>query len=603
MISIKNLKISYDTELLENSNFNIPLGRLTLIKGDSGNGKTSLLYKLALISDDLDFEYYIQNDDITKLSYQKQSYIRKSLITFITQDNMLFDQYDVLGNLKLYSTMNKKKYTNMEYCDILHQLELDISLHQSLETLSGGQKQRLAIACALCKDTPIIILDEPTSALDKQNEENIFQILSTLTKEKNKTIIVSSHSQIGMTYADQIFEINNKKLNEIKTSKSKTQNLVYKKEISISLIFQYALYFFKKYKINESVLLSVILISMLIMNLSSVIVQNNTSKSIQQYGSLSNNQMFLTKDKDFLYIDQDLDYFNLNISKTITNQCTIYPYIKTYAIIDSMIYPIVPLYDRSDVSKDMLGIQYEQQGIFISYTLYQQIREKMIDTNLLSLTIQTEYNQIENVSLSVEGILNRNITCPYLNQDQYIYIDYTLLKDIYKEKQNDFNQHVGYTCICKDFESYINTYNELKDKDIGIHMFFDYMDELQQLIQVNTFIQYIIIAVISIVTFILFYIMEIQYFYKREKEVTLLKINGIQNDSIAKIILTGIIIQICISFFVNIIVLSVLKSFCQFNYLYVIIFNVIFNIILVLFTYVFIYRHIKMISVEKVFRR
>ena len=71
--------------------------------------------------------------------------------------------------------------------------------------LSGGQKQRLAIACALTKETPILILDEPTSALDTENARIIFEILSELKKEK--TIIITSHNQIAREYCDEVVQI------------------------------------------------------------------------------------------------------------------------------------------------------------------------------------------------------------------------------------------------------------------------------------------------------------------------------------------------------------------------------------------------------------
>ena len=132
--------IQYDDLLvLKNGNLIFDYGKTTVISGESR-----------------DFEYYLLGKDINKLSNTEQSLIRKDYITFITQDNMLFEHYDVLGNLKIYSQINNRKYSEKEYQDILHIVGLNIPFHQSIDTLSGGQKQRLAIVCAMCKDTQLL---------------------------------------------------------------------------------------------------------------------------------------------------------------------------------------------------------------------------------------------------------------------------------------------------------------------------------------------------------------------------------------------------------------------------------------------------------------
>ena len=219
MIEIKDIEIVYDDYIILNkTDIDIPEHAITLIRGISGSGKTSLLYRIGLISEDDHFYYNIyediQDDD-------KKSILRREYISFVLQDNSLFEQYDVLGNMQLYAAFHNKRYSEEKYRQILKSVNLDIPLHQSIQTLSGGQKQRVAIACALCKDTEIIILDEPTSFLDKENEMLVFDTLKHICDTYQKTIIISSHSDYAMSIADQIYEIQDKEIKKVKHDNEK----------------------------------------------------------------------------------------------------------------------------------------------------------------------------------------------------------------------------------------------------------------------------------------------------------------------------------------------------------------------------------------------
>ena len=78
--------------------------------------------------------------------------------------------------------------------------------------LSGGQQQRAAIARALVSHAPIILADEPTGNLDDSTAKEIIDILIKLAKERNKCVIVVTHSKEVATMADMTLELSNKKL-------------------------------------------------------------------------------------------------------------------------------------------------------------------------------------------------------------------------------------------------------------------------------------------------------------------------------------------------------------------------------------------------------
>ena len=81
--------------------------------------------------------------------------------------------------------------------------------------LSGGQQQRVAIARALVSEAPVILADEPTGNLDESTAGEIIEVLKKLAKERNKCVIVVTHSKEVAKAADTILELNNRRLKQV----------------------------------------------------------------------------------------------------------------------------------------------------------------------------------------------------------------------------------------------------------------------------------------------------------------------------------------------------------------------------------------------------
>lgn len=95
-------------------------------------------------------------------------------------------------------------------------LGLDKSqINRNVMKLSGGQQQRVAIARALASEAPVILADEPTGNLDSDTAREIIEVLKKLAKERNKCVIVVTHSKEVANSADIILELSDKKLRKI----------------------------------------------------------------------------------------------------------------------------------------------------------------------------------------------------------------------------------------------------------------------------------------------------------------------------------------------------------------------------------------------------
>ena len=147
-------------------------------------------------------EILFEGEDISKTGYTNH---RKNHICLVFQNYNLIDYLTPLENVRL---VNSKASPS-----ILLDLGLEQSqINRSVMKLSGGQQQRVAIARALTSSAPIILADEPTGNLDSDTASEIIDILKARAKERNKCVIVVTHSKEVADAADVVYELKDKKL-------------------------------------------------------------------------------------------------------------------------------------------------------------------------------------------------------------------------------------------------------------------------------------------------------------------------------------------------------------------------------------------------------
>lgn len=210
-IAFENLQFSYDGTKndVDDVNLTIKEKTMTAIIGPSGSGKSTLMKLLAGFWDFEKGKIKIGGIGVKDLSMNDLN----TLISYVDQNTFLF--YDtILENIRI----GKKDATNDEVIEAAKRAgchDFIVTLPDGYDTiagdrLSGGEKQRIAIARAILKNAPIIILDEATASTDIENEEKIQGALLEFTK--GKTLIVITHKIKTVINADKIIYMENGKI-------------------------------------------------------------------------------------------------------------------------------------------------------------------------------------------------------------------------------------------------------------------------------------------------------------------------------------------------------------------------------------------------------
>ena len=205
ILEAKNLSYNYANskeKVLSSVNQGFEEGEFYAIIGKSGAGKSTFLSLLAGLDSPQDGEILFRGENIEKEGYSKH---RRDNISLVFQNYNLIEYLTPLENIRL---VNKHASE-----DILLELGLDRNqIKRNVLKLSGGQQQRVAIARALVSEAPVILADEPTGNLDQASSKEIIDIFKRLAKERNKCVIVVTHSKDIADAADVVLEISNKKL-------------------------------------------------------------------------------------------------------------------------------------------------------------------------------------------------------------------------------------------------------------------------------------------------------------------------------------------------------------------------------------------------------
>ena len=163
--------------------------------GESGSGKTSLIMLIAGLEKATSGQIFFQNKEISGLSEDEVSKIRRKNIGIVFQSFYLIPNYTAVENVALTLELNNFKDPTNQAKAILERMRLKHRFNNLPSQLSGGEQQRVAIARAIAMKPELILADEPTGNLDSENSEMISEVLFNYVKEEGSSLIMVTHDE------------------------------------------------------------------------------------------------------------------------------------------------------------------------------------------------------------------------------------------------------------------------------------------------------------------------------------------------------------------------------------------------------------------------
>jgi len=198
LLKLNKVNLKYKTgkdniRVLKDVNLTTKKKETISIVGESGSGKTSLIMLIGGLEKATSGKIFFQNHELTKLSEDEVSEIRRKNIGIIFQSFYLIPNYTAVENVALTLELNKFKNPEKESKILLDRFGLSHRFNNLPSQLSGGEQQRVAIARAIAMKPELILADEPTGNLDTENSIMISNILFKYVKEEGSSLIMVTH--------------------------------------------------------------------------------------------------------------------------------------------------------------------------------------------------------------------------------------------------------------------------------------------------------------------------------------------------------------------------------------------------------------------------
>ncbi|MEU0439097.1 ABC transporter ATP-binding protein [Streptomyces sp. NPDC006186] len=210
MLSAEGVELFYgETQAIRHAEMLLRRGEITAITGQSGSGKSSLLYCLAGVVPVADGEVRFQGRVLGRMDDQDLCALRREHFGFVFQYGELLPELTVDENaaLPLRLLGHRKGPALAEAREVLGRLGLGKFGRRRPSQLSGGQCQRVAVARALVHKPTVVFADEPTGSLDSGNASAVLHEFLTLARSMGTAVVLVTHDRHVASRADSLYEM------------------------------------------------------------------------------------------------------------------------------------------------------------------------------------------------------------------------------------------------------------------------------------------------------------------------------------------------------------------------------------------------------------
>ena len=540
MVILKNLFKSFgEVKICDDVNYTFREKGLTCFFGPSGSGKTTIFNLIAGFDRSYKGEIEVNDSKLNGLSIEDLCKYRFNNIGFIFQNYNLFKGYTALENvlmgIHLESDITEGEKLKRAL-DLLNSLGLEEQKNQKIETLSGGQKQRVSIARALINEPNLILADEPTGALDSESTKAIMEILKDISKTKQ--VIMISHDEDVLEYADEVIELDDNKIKVIFKKEKDHEEVAIAYEVGDGKIK-------KEPKLDNKTAKSISLknfkIHMFKFILAAVIIAFGSSAFVASLSTkkITNNIINDFKTKNFFYNIGTVPTL-INGEKVTEDISELYDDIKANENLENVYYQ----YDLEN-----LKIKNGDKSIDIPVKVPTAIAKETMAYGNIPMTNKNEIaissNVANRITDDIKGLIGKEVIFEYINKDgeseevkvivsgltNSIYQDFILSDDlegkIYENAQIDKENPTAISFTVKDFEKIPDVEKELKSNDIEA-----FQKSFTSLLKLYTVLSYLILIVGLVISAIILYRVTIE----RYTEIGTLGALGYTKSNINKII-------------------------------------------------------------------
>jgi putative ABC transport system ATP-binding protein len=193
-------------QALRGVNFTVDPGEFVAIMGPSGSGKSTVMNILGCLDVPTSGSYLFKGVAVEQLSRNQRALLRRHFVGFVFQGFNLLARTSAIENVELPLLYRGVPATERRRSgfEALEAVGLREWARHTPAELSGGQQQRVAIARALISDPEVLLADEPTGNLDTQRSREIMDLIASLNRDRQITVLIVTHEAVVASRADRV---------------------------------------------------------------------------------------------------------------------------------------------------------------------------------------------------------------------------------------------------------------------------------------------------------------------------------------------------------------------------------------------------------------